>query len=214
MLASLGVGGIAVALAAKDSIANFFGTLTILFDKPFKIGHRVKIDNTDGVVEKVGFRSTQIRTLTGHLVTIPNEKLVNTAIENIGMRPHIRWSTNITITYDTPPEKVERSVQILRSILINHEGMHQDYPPRVFFNGFNEWSLNIAVFAWYHPGDYWSMQAWLERTCLEILHKFNEEGIDFAFPSQSVYLANDESRQVKLQLFKGETRTYDPENTR
>jgi len=73
LLASLGIGGIAVALAAKDSIANFFGTLTILFDKPFQIGDRVLIDNYDGVVENVGFRSTRIRTLTGNLVTIPNE---------------------------------------------------------------------------------------------------------------------------------------------
>ena len=107
LLASLGIGGIAVALAAKDSIANFFGTLTILFDKPFQLGDRILIDNYDGVVEDVGFRSTRIRTLTGHLVTIPNEKAVSSGVENIGKRPHIRWLTNITITYDTPPDKVE-----------------------------------------------------------------------------------------------------------
>ena len=110
LLASLGIGGIAVALAAKDSIANFFGTLTILFDKPFQVGERVIIDSYDGVVEDVGFRSTRIRTLTGHLVTIPNEKVVNSGLENIAKRPHIRWLTNITITYDTPPEKVEKAV--------------------------------------------------------------------------------------------------------
>lgn len=107
LLASLGVGGIAIALASKDSIANLFGTLTILFDKPFQVGQRIVIDGTDGTVESVGFRSTRIRTLTGHLVTIPNEKLVNTSIENIGKRPDIRWLNNITITYDNPPEKVE-----------------------------------------------------------------------------------------------------------
>jgi MscS family membrane protein len=211
LLASLGIGGIAVALAAKDSIANFFGTLTILFDKPFQVGERVIIDNFDGVVEDVGFRSTRIRTLTGHLVTIPNEKVVNLGLENVGKRPHIRWLTNITITYDTPPEKVKKAVSIITEILDNHEGMHPDFPPRVYFNGFNDWSLNIMVIAWYHPANYWDMQEWQQRTCLEILSKFNDEGIDFAFPSRTVYLANDDNRQLKLKILAGETVTYIPE---
>lgn len=211
LLASLGIGGIAVAFAAKDSIANFFGTLTIFFDKPFQVGERVVIDNYDGVVEDVGFRSTRIRTLTGHLVTIPNEKVVNSGLENIGKRPHIRWLTNITITYDTSPDRVEKAVSIIKEILDNHEGMHPDFPPRVYFNGFNDWSLNIMVIAWYHPANYWDMQEWLQRTCLEILRRFNDEGIDFAFPSRTLYLANDNKRQLKLKMLKGETVTYIPE---
>ncbi len=211
LLASLGIGGIAIALAAKDSIANFFGTLTILFDKPFQVGERVIIDNYDGVVQDVGFRSTRIRTLTGHLVTIPNEKVVNSGLENIGKRPHIRWLTNITITYDTPPNKVEKAVSIINEILNDHEGMHPDFPPRVYFNGFNDWSLNIMVIAWYHPANYWDMQEWLQRTCLEILRRFNDEGIDFAFPSRTVHLANDDKRQLKLKMLEGETATYIPE---
>ena len=211
LLASLGIGGIAVALAAKDSIANLFGTLTILFDKPFQLGERITIDKYDGVVEDVGFRSTRIRTLTGHLGTIPNEKVVSTGVENIGKRPHIRWLTNITITYDTPPDKVENAVAIIKEILDDHEGMHPDFPPRVYFNGFNDWSLNIMVIAWYHPADYWAMQEWQQRTCLEILRRFNDEGIDFAFPSRTVYLANDDKRQLKLQMLAGETVTYTPE---
>ncbi len=212
LLASLGIGGIAVALAAKDSIANFFGTLTILFDKPFQVGERVIIDNYDGVVEDVGFRSTRIRTLTGHLVTIPNEKVVNSGLENIGKRPHIRWLTNITITYDTPPDKVEKAVSVIREILDDHKGMHPDFPPRVYFNGFNDWSLNIMVIAWYHPANYWDMQEWLQQTCLEILARFNDEGIDFAFPSRTVYLANDDDRQLKLKMLQGETMSYAPED--
>jgi len=203
LLASLGIGGLAVALAAKDSIANFFGTLTILFDKPFQVGQRIVIDSFDGIVEEVGFRSTRLRTLEGHLVTIPNEKVVNSNLENIGLRPNIRWLTNITITYDTPPDKVGKAVQIIREILDNHEGMHQDFPPRVYFNGFNDWSLNILVIAWYHPPDYWAYTEWLQRACMEILHRFNDEGIDFAFPSQTVYMANDDKRQMKLQMLKG-----------
>jgi MscS family membrane protein len=204
LLASLGIGGLAVALAAKDSIANFFGTLTILFDKPFQVGQRITIDQYDGIVENVGFRSTRIRTLVGHLVTIPNEKLVNSSVENIGERPHIRWLTNIGITYDTPPDKVEKAVQIIREILENHEGMKEDFPPRVFFNGFNDWSLNIMVIVWYHPPNYWDYQAWLQKICLEIMRRFEAGDIDFAFPSRTIYMANDDKRQLKLMMIKGE----------
>jgi MscS family membrane protein len=211
LLASLGIGGIAVALAARDSIANFFGTLTILFDKPFQVGERIIIDNYDGVVQDVGFRSTRIRTLTGHLVTIPNEKVVNSGLENIGKRPHIRWLTNITITYDTPPDRVKKAVSIIEEILDHHEGMHPDFPPRVYFNGFNEWSLNIMVIAWYHPANYWDMQEWLQRTCLAILERFNDEGIDFAFPSRTLYLESDDKCQLNLKMLQGETVTYIPE---
>jgi len=204
LLASLGIGGIAIALAAKDSIANFFGTLTILFDKPFQVGQRIIVDQYDGIVESVGFRSTQIRTLTGHLVTVPNEKLATSSVENIGERPYIRWLTNIGITYDTPPEKVEKAVQMIREILENHEGMKEDFPPRVFFNGFNDWSLNITVIAWYHPPNYWDFQAWLQRTCLEIMRRFETEDIDFAFPSRTIYMASDDKRQLKLMMLKGQ----------
>ena len=200
LLASLGIGGLAVALAAKDSIANFFGTLTILFDKPFQVGERIVIDSYDGVVESVGFRSSRVRTLTGHLVTIPNEKLVNSTVENIGKRPHIRWSTNIGITYDTPPEKVEEAVAILESILADHEGRDPEFPPRVFFNGFNDWSLNIMVLMWYHPANYWDFQVCLQRICLTILRRFREAGIDFAIPSRTVYAAGDDKRILKMML--------------
>ncbi|MBU0767572.1 MAG: mechanosensitive ion channel family protein, partial [Proteobacteria bacterium] len=192
------------ALAAKDSIANFFGTLTILFDKPFQVGQRITIDKYDGTVENVGFRSTRIRTLAGHLVTIPNEMLVNSSVENIGERPHIRWLTNIGITYDTPPDKVEKAVQIIREILENHEGLKEDFPPRVFFNGFNDWSLNIMVVVWYHPPNYWDYQEWLQNICLEIMRRFEAEDIDFAFPSRTIYVANDDKRQLKLMMIKGQ----------
>lgn len=198
LLASLGIGGLAIALAAKESIANFFGTLTILFDKPFQVGERIVIENYDGVVEDVGFRSTRIRLLTGHLVTIPNEKVVSSGLENIGKRPNIRWLTNIGITYDTPPDKIEKAVSIIREILANHEGMHPDFPPRAYFNGFNDWSLNITVLAWYHPPEYWPFQEWVQRTCLEITRRFDDAGIDFAFPTRTLYLAGDAKRQLKV----------------
>lgn len=200
LVASLGIGGLAVALAAKESIANFFGTLTILFDKPFQVGDRVILDKYDGNVENVGFRSTRIRLLSGHLVTIPNEKVVNSGVENIARRPFIKWMTNIGVTYDTPPEKVEKATQIIKDIIANHEGMKEEFPPRVYFNGFNESSLNIQIIIWYHPPNYWDLQAWVQNTCLEIMRRFEAEDIDFAFPTRTLYMANDDKRQLQLKL--------------
>lgn len=200
LLASLGIGGLAFALAGKDSIANFFGSLTILLDKPFQVGERIVFDNNDGIVESVGFRSTRLRTLTGHLVSIPNEKIINSTLENIGQRPYIRWHTNLTITYDTPPEKVESAVQIIRDILDNHEAMDPKLPPQVHFNGFNDWSLNISIYAWYHNNVFWFYQEWVQKTCLEIMRRFAEEGIEFAFPTQTlVHSAGGAPLQVRLR---------------
>ncbi len=200
IIAGLGIGGLAIALAAQDSIKNFFGSIVLFVDKPFEIGDRIVIDGHDGPVEMVGFRSTKIRTLDGHLVTVPNGELANKTIQNIGKRPYIKRVANITITYDTPSEKIDGAIEILKGILHNHEGMHADLPPRIFFNEFNPDSLNIIVFYWYHPPDYWEYMAFTEKFNKEVFRRFNEEGIDFAFPTQTVYVAGDTSRPLTIGI--------------
>lgn len=202
IIAGLGVGGLAIALAAQDTIKNFFGSLVILGDKPFEIGDRIVVDGHDGPVVDVGFRSTKIRTLDGHLVTVPNSETVNKTVQNIGKRPYIRRVANITVTYDTTSEQVARAVEILKEILDDHEGMNPDFPPRVFFNDFNDWALNILMIYWYHPPDYWKYMEFTEHVNHEILKRFNDEGIEFAFPSQTVYLANDDKRQLALRMLQ------------
>jgi len=206
ILAGLGIGGLAVALAAQDTIKNFFGSMMILLDKPFQIGDRIILGGHDGPVEEVGFRSTKIRTLDGHLVSVPNSVVVNEMVQNIGQRPFIKRVMNVTITYDTPREKVERAVQILKEILDNHEGMRPDFEPRVFFSDFNADSLNILVIYWYHPPDYWAFMAFSEKVNLEIFERFNAEGIEFAFPTQTLYLANDDKRQLAVRLLNANSR--------
>ena len=203
LLAGLGIGGLAIALASQDTLKNFFGSIVIMLDKPFKVGQRVVVEGNDGVVEEIGFRSTRVRTLTGHLVTVPNEKMASANIENIGHRPSIRRLSNITITYDTPLQKVEKAVNIIRNILDNHEGMHPDFPPRVYFNEFNDASLNILMIYWYHPPDYWAFVAFSERVNLQIMHEFEKEGIEFAFPTTTTYLAHDERRPLSISLSSG-----------
>ncbi|MGB0344505.1 MAG: mechanosensitive ion channel family protein, partial [Coraliomargarita sp.] len=116
ILAGLGIGGLAVALAAQDTLRNFFGSIVLLVDKPFEIGERINIDGHDGPVESVGLRSTRIRTLEGHLVSIPNGELANKAIWNIARRPHIRRIFNIGITYETPLEKVHEAKAIMEDV--------------------------------------------------------------------------------------------------
>lgn len=200
IIAGLGIGGLAIALAAQDSVKNFFGSIVLFIDKPFEVGDRIVVDGHDGPVEQVGLRSTKIRTLSGHLVTVPNGELANKSIQNIGKRPYIRHVADLTITYDTPPDKIDRALEIVKEVLKNHEGIHEDFPPRVYFNQFNADSLNIMVIYWYHPPDYWAYLAFTERFNKEIFRRFNEEGIDFAFPTQTVYLAGDHSRPLTVGI--------------
>lgn len=197
ILAGLGVGGLAVALAAQDTIKNFFGSLVIFADHPFQLGDRIVVDDQDGTVEEVGMRSTRIRTLDGHLVTVPNGELANKVIRNISKRPYIKRTANITVTYDTPPEKIQRAMEIIKEELNRHnEKMHPDLPPRVYFNDFNAASLNILVIYWFSPPEYWEFMEFDQAFNLNILHRFNEEGIEFAFPTQTLYLAGDPNRPL------------------
>jgi len=190
LLTGLGVGGLAVALAAQETIKNFFGSLVIFADHPFELGERVVVDGTDGSVEDVGMRSTRIRTLDGHLVTVPNGELANKMIRNISKRPFIKRKTDIALTYDTPPEKVERAIEIIKGFLDAHnEKMHPDFPSRVYFNDFKDCSLNIMVLYWFAPPEYWDFLEFDQMFNLEVLKRFNEEGIEFAFPTQTVHLA-------------------------
>ena len=190
LLFSAGIGGIAVALAAKDTIANFFGSITIFTDRPFQMGKLVKIGEHLGPVEEVGFRSTRIRTLQGHLVTIRNSVITNSCVENIGRRPYIRRTSNITITYDSGHTKAEKAVEIMKEVLADVPQLNIDpeRPPRVYFSDFNDWSLNIYMSYWVKPADYWLYHQVNEQVNLEIMKRFEAEQIEFAFPSQTLYV--------------------------
>jgi MscS family membrane protein len=193
ILVGAGVGGVAIALAAKDTIANFFGSITIFADRPFQMGEIVKIGEHRGPVEEVGFRSTRIRTTEGHLVTIPNSVIVNTAVENIGMRPFIRRTSNLTITYDSGHAKASKAVKIIKEVLAEAPEINTDpdRPPRVYFSDFNDWSLNIYMSYWVKPPDFWLFNEVNERVNLEIMKRFEAEKIEFAFPSQTLYMKKE-----------------------
>jgi len=193
VLLSAGVGGIAIALAAKDTVSNFFGSITIFADRPFQIDELVRIDGHLGPVEEVGFRSTRIRTLNGHQVTIPNSVIASSIIENLGKRPFIRRTANITITYDSGHDKTRRAIEIIKQILseVPEVNSEPDKPPRVYFSEFNDCSLNIYVSYWVKPPDYWLYHQVNDKINFEILKRFDAEGIEFAFPTQTLYLKKD-----------------------
>lgn len=198
ILAGLGVGSLAIALAGQDTIKNFFGSIVILADKPFELGQIITVDGHTGAVESVGMRSTRIRTFEGQLIAYPNGELSNRAIVNISRRPFIRRTLNVTIPYDTLPAKVRRALEIVRELLDHHEGMDPARPPRVFFNDFNADSLNLLVIYWYHPADYFAALAFAEKFNFALLERFNAEGIEFAFPTQTLFLAGDPRRALAV----------------
>ena len=207
-LAGLGIAGLAVSLAAQDSIKNLFGSITIFGDRPFVIGDLIKVDGFTGTVENIGFRSTRLRTLEGHLVTIPNSKVVDSSVENVFRRKNIRRLMEIGITYDTPPEKIERAVQIVKDIFAEPDFAApfdlEKSPPRVVFDKFNADSLNILILYWFHPADHWQFMHYNERFNLRLIREFQAAGIEFAFPTRTLYLAGDDRRELSLRLLNGD----------
>lgn len=200
LIAGLGLGGLAFALAAQDTIKNLFGSLVLFADKPFALGDRINYDGHDGTIEEVGLRSTRLRRLDGHLVTVPNGELVNHSIHNISKRPFIRRIFIISVTYGTPPQKIKEAKSILEDILDEHQGLDPkgELLPRVYLSDLSDSSLDFKCMYWYHPPAYWDFMEMSEKVNLQILSRFNEAKIEFAFPTQKVHLVNtdhaDESK--------------------
>lgn len=203
-LAGLGIAGLAVSLAAQDSIKNLFGSITVLFDKPFAVGDRIKFGPYEGSVEEIGFRSTKIRTLSGHLATIPNMKFIDGDVENVQARRFLMRTLDVGVAYDAPLEKVEEAVRIIRDILAEPEMAEPldlpKSPPRVFFNDLLASSLNIRVQYWFRGQDWWAYNAHAEKFNFRLLRAFNEAGIEFAFPTQTLFLADDPARDLSLNV--------------
>lgn len=185
LIAGLGIGGIALAMAAKDTISNIFGGLTIFTDKTFKVGDRVRIGSHDGSITDIGVRTFRLRTLEGTLVTIPNMKVTEGMIENVSMEPARKIVLNLGLTYDTAPEQIELAIGLLRDIAAAHPSINGDF--KVAFNKFSDSSLGIIFIYWIiKDGDILQTQTDVN---LNILRQFNANKLEFAFPSQTVYMA-------------------------
>ena len=187
-IASLSIGGLAIGLAAQDTLANLFGAVAVFVDKPFRIGDRIKLNDVDGTVESIGLRSTRVRNLEGHLITIPNKTMGNASITNITRRPNIKTEMNIGVTYDTSAEKVRRAIQILEEVYRGHS-MTSDLI--VSFNKFADSSLNILVLHWWKGLDAKAYLAGMQELNLKVKERFDDEGINMAYPTQTLYLKQD-----------------------
>lgn len=187
-IASLSIGGLAVGLAAQDTLANLFGAVAVFLDKPFKIGDRIQIENVDGAVESIGLRSTRVRNLNGHLVTIPNKTMGNATIVNIAARERIKTEMNLGLTYDTPVEKVRLALQIIKDVFGNHPMTSELVTS---FNRFDNSALNILVVHFWKDSDFAASLAGLQEMNLALKERFDKEGISFAYPTQTLYVKQD-----------------------
>jgi MscS family membrane protein len=188
LLAGLSVGGLALGLAAQDTIANLFGAVAIFLDKPFHIGDHIKVEGVDGTVEGIGLRSTRIRNLDGHHVTVPNKLMGNAIITNVTRRPTIKTEMNLGLTYDTPVEKVKRATIILEEIF---RANPKTADLIISFNKFADSALNIFVVHVWSGTDAKAHFAEMQELNLQIKQRFDAEKIEFAFPSQTVYLKTE-----------------------
>lgn len=196
LIASLGIGGIAVAMAARDTIANVFGSIMILVDRPFSIGDWIKTSSFEGVVEEIGFRSTRIRTFDKTLVNVPNSMLANMVIDNIDARPKRRVKMRIGITYATSPAKMQEAIQGIEKILKYHIGVDQEFS-LVKFDEFEDSSLSIFLY-YFTQTTHWEEYLQVRQEVnMEIMSLLESLDLEFAFPTRTVHLEQSHKEQPK-----------------
>ena len=181
VIAGLGVGGIAIALAAKDSIANLIGSLLIMFEKPFRVGHWIKLADTEGIVESIGFRSTRIRTFYNSLVSIPSNTLVNSTVDNMHMRHYRRVRTTLHIRYDTPADTVESFIEALQQFVLDRPYTYKGWY-RIRLDDFSDFGLQILVNFFLDVANTKEEQVERQEILMGILKLAESMEIQFAVP--------------------------------
>ncbi|NOG53556.1 MAG: mechanosensitive ion channel family protein [Planctomycetes bacterium] len=192
LLTGLGIGGAAIAFASKDTIENFFGSVAVIADRPFEVGDWVVIGDVEGTVETLGFRSTRVRTFYNSLVTIPNANLVRANVDNYGRRKYRRYKTHVGIAYDTPPDLVEAYCEGIREIVRAHPYTRKDYF-QVWLNQFSAASIDILIYIFHETPDWSTELRERQRFMLDIMRLAERLGVEFAFPTQTLYLRQDEA---------------------
>ena len=188
LVAGLGLGGLAFALAAKDTAANLFGSIMILVDKPFKVGDWVLVEGMEGTIEEIGFRSTRLRTFYNSLVTIPNANMAKAQIDNMGQRIYRRTSTHLHITYDTPKAKMESFIEGVRQIIQKHPATRKDYY-NVYLSDFGESSLKIMLYFFFQANTWPEELKYKQEVYFEIVDLARHLGIEFAYPTKTIHLS-------------------------
>jgi len=195
LLAGLGLGGLAFALASKDAVENLFGSITILFDRPFIVGDWVVIGDIEGTVETIGFRSTRIRTFYNSQITLPNSRLITAHVDNMGRRRYRRFRCTLRLSYDTTPPTIEAFCEGVRQIVRLHPHTRKDYF-HIYFNEYNESSLDIMVYIFFDVIDWGEELRERHHFLLDVLQLAAKLNVDFAYPSRTVHIKT-ESPQTK-----------------
>jgi len=188
LVASLGIGGLAFALAAKDTAANLFGSFALLADKSIRIGEWIKVGRTEGVVESIGMRTTKIRSFGKSLITVPNQMIANTPIENFSRRGVRRIKMRIGLTYSTNSTQINTIVEEIRYMLRNNEGISQKETLLVNFESFGDSALNIFIYTFTSTANWAKYLNIREDVHLKIMQIVEDNHSSFAFPSQSIYM--------------------------
>ncbi len=188
LIAGLGIGGLAFAFAAKDTVENLFGSIAVVVDRPFDVGDWINIEGTEGIVEQLGFRSTRIRTFYNSLVTVPNATLVRATVDNFGRRSFRRFTTTLNLTYATHPDDIEAFCEGIRELVRQHPDTRKDFF-EVHMRDFGPHSLDVMVYIFFKVPD-WSAELRARHAfCLDIVRLAHTLGIDFAFPTQTLHIA-------------------------
>lgn len=190
LMAGLSIGGLALALAAQDTIKQFFGSLMIFLDKPFQVGHWISSkDGIDGTVEEVGIRATRIRTFSNSLIYVPNGQLSDSVIDNHGMRHYRRFKTDIAVTYDTPPELIEVFIEGLRKIVMEHPHTRKDMY-HIYLNNLGSHSIDILFYIFFRTPSWGEELAFRQEIIMSIIKLAHKIGVQFAFPTQTLHVEN------------------------
>jgi len=189
-IASLGLGGLAFALAAKDTAANLFGGFAILTDNIFKIGDWIKVGSVEGIVEDIGMRTTKIRAFDKRLIVMPNATIANSAVDNFSRRDRRRINMRIGLTYSTTPAQMQKILKEVREMLANHPMIHKE-PLFVYFDQFEDSSLSLFFYLFTKTAVWEEYLKIREDINLKIIDIVEKNGSSFAFPSQSIYFENE-----------------------
>ena len=187
LLSGLGLGGLALALAAKDTLGNLFGSVMVLIDRPFEIGDWIKTGDVEGTVETVGMRSTRVRTFYNSMVTLPNSLLTTAAVDNMGRRQYRRIKTMLSLQYDTPSEKIDAFCEGIRELIRRHPYTRKDYY-HVYFNQFSGSSLDVLLYCFVECPDWAVELRERHRLFVDIVKLADGLGVSFAFPTRTLHL--------------------------
>jgi MscS family membrane protein len=194
LITGLGIGGVALALAARATLENLFASFTLISEQPFSVGDDIQVGDLVGNVEKVGFRSTRLRHVDGSLIVIPNQMMVSQSLNNLSQREERRHKFYLRIKFETPMESLKKAIDDIQKLLENHPKINQKSEGNARFDGLGDYSINVLVVLYANTSDYWESKTIREEINYEISKILEKHQVVLAEPSTALFSMNDESK--------------------